>query len=437
MVLGASIAGLAAASVLSRHFDSVVVVDKDIPGETPEPRRGVPQGTQVHGLQPYAAILLDTFLPGVTDTLIAAGAVSIDFGTKMRSFLADGWVPGRPMGRETLSLTRPFLEHHVRAHAEQIDNVTFAWGHRARRLAGSESRVTGVVCEHEGVEHAFDAGLVVDASGRGTRAGAWLRDLGYGELRKSSVFIDVRYVTCNYTRPPDDLSGVIVRHYPHCKLGAALLPVENDQWLLSLSGRFGVYARKDHEGFMASAAELPIPDVHDMLSGRPATTPVTAYNFAHNQLRHYEAMQRLPSGFVAIGDSALALNPLYGQGMTSALAQAELLGNTLSELLEDGATDAATVSAEFIPRQAEFLAEPWRRALLGDTIFSEAHGDLPGNLDEIRARDAALAAVAAEDREVAKLLAQVTQFAAPAAELARPEIVRRVDEKLAGNVVAD
>ena len=126
MVLGASIAGLAAASVLSRHFDSVVVVDKDIPGETPEPRGGVPQGTHVHGLQPHAATLLDRFLPGVTDTLIAAGAVSIDFGAKMRSFLADGWVPGRPMGRETLSLTRPFLEHHVRAHAEQIDNVTFA-----------------------------------------------------------------------------------------------------------------------------------------------------------------------------------------------------------------------------------------------------------------------------------------------------------------------
>ena len=424
-------AGLAAASVLARHFDAVLVVDKDAPAESPQPRRGVPQGTHVHGLQPHALTLLERFLPGVSSSLIDAGAVSIDFGANIRAYMADGWVPNKPAGRQALSLTRPFLEHYIRLHAADIANLDFAWEHRVLKLSGSDAGVTGVVCEKEGTETQIDAALVVDATGRGTRAGSWLEELGFGGLEISSVYIDVRYVTCNYTRPPDDLRGVIVRHYPHCKLGAALLPVENDQWLLSLSGRFGVYARKDPAGFMASAAELPIADVHELLVDRPATTPVTAYNFAHNEVRHYATLPRLPAGFVALGDSVLALNPLYGQGMTASLAQAELLGDTLAGLLDQGAPAPSAIGEAFIPRQAEFVAEPWRRALIGDTIFTEARGDLPADLDAIRARDAALTALAAEDVEVARLVARVTQFATPAAALERADIAERVEAKLA------
>lgn len=430
MVLGASIAGLSAAGALAARFDEVVVVDKDARPESPAPRRGVPQGTHVHGLQPHALTLLNGFFPGVSDTLANAGAVSIDFGENVRAYLADGWVESRSTGRAGLSLTRPFLEFHTAAHAAGVSNIEFAWEHRVRGLAGSDSAVTGVHCDHAGESRLIEADLVVDATGRGTRSAAWLRELGFGELAKSSVYIDVRYVTCNYARPPDDFAGYLVRHYPHHKLGAALLPIENDQWLLSLSGRFGVYARKDHAGFLASAAELPISEVHDLLAGLEPTTAVTAYNFAHNERRHYERLERAPVGFVALGDSVLALNPLYGQGMTSAAAQAELLGRTVGELAAEG-VDAPAVSEAFIARQAAFVDEPWHRAQLGDTIFAEAHGDLPDNLEALRTRDRALAQLAGQDREVGRILAQVTQFAAPASDLARPDIVARVDEIVA------
>ena len=139
----------------------------------------------------------------------------------------------------------------------------------------------------------------MDATGRGTRTAAWLTDLGFGTLTKSTVYIDVLYMTCNYQRPADDFSGYVVRHYSHDKLGAALLPVENEQWFLSLSGRFGVYARKDHEGFMSSGAKLPIPEIHDLLAHRAPITPATAYPFAYNELRHYPA-------------SNVCLSALYG-----------------------------------------------------------------------------------------------------------------------------
>ena len=50
VVLGGGMAGLLAARVLSDSYDCVTVVDRDVLGEAPGPRRGVPQGRHVHVL---------------------------------------------------------------------------------------------------------------------------------------------------------------------------------------------------------------------------------------------------------------------------------------------------------------------------------------------------------------------------------------------------
>ena len=64
VVLGASIAGMLAARVLADHFDTVTVVERDVLGDAPETRRGVPQGRHLHGLLLRGAQALDELFPG-------------------------------------------------------------------------------------------------------------------------------------------------------------------------------------------------------------------------------------------------------------------------------------------------------------------------------------------------------------------------------------
>ena len=57
LILGGSLAGLLAARVLSRHFDKVLIVERDsIIGDAQSrqssPRKGVPQGRHAHALLP-------------------------------------------------------------------------------------------------------------------------------------------------------------------------------------------------------------------------------------------------------------------------------------------------------------------------------------------------------------------------------------------------
>src|SRR5262245_27403938 len=58
VVLGAGVAGLLTARVLSDSFDSVSIVERDTLDANGDPRRGVPQGRQVHVLLPSGKQIL-------------------------------------------------------------------------------------------------------------------------------------------------------------------------------------------------------------------------------------------------------------------------------------------------------------------------------------------------------------------------------------------
>ena len=50
LVIGASMAGLLAARILTGHFERVLVIDRDTLPDGPDVRGGVPQGKHVHAL---------------------------------------------------------------------------------------------------------------------------------------------------------------------------------------------------------------------------------------------------------------------------------------------------------------------------------------------------------------------------------------------------
>jgi NADPH-dependent 2,4-dienoyl-CoA reductase/sulfur reductase-like enzyme len=76
VVIGASVAGLLAASVLCEHCEQVTLYDRDALPAGPRSRRGVPQGRQLHALQARGAQALTELLPGFRDEMVAAGAVT-------------------------------------------------------------------------------------------------------------------------------------------------------------------------------------------------------------------------------------------------------------------------------------------------------------------------------------------------------------------------
>jgi 2-polyprenyl-6-methoxyphenol hydroxylase-like FAD-dependent oxidoreductase len=75
VVLGASMGGLATAGVLAEVYGRVTVVDRDLLPAPGAQRRGVPQGRHAHGLLARGREVLEELFPGLTDELVARGAL--------------------------------------------------------------------------------------------------------------------------------------------------------------------------------------------------------------------------------------------------------------------------------------------------------------------------------------------------------------------------
>src|SRR5258705_8126332 len=124
VVVGAGMGGLAATGAIARHFEQVVVVERDALPAEPADRPGIPQGRHVHGLLVSGQRALDALFPGFEQDIERAGAVPIISGLDIR-WERPGYdpFPRRDLGLRSYALARPALEHALRRRLEGLSNL--------------------------------------------------------------------------------------------------------------------------------------------------------------------------------------------------------------------------------------------------------------------------------------------------------------------------
>jgi len=75
VVIGAGIAGLITARMLSDYYDEVCIIERDELPSEPSNRQGVPQSFHPHRVLPRGGLILEHYFPGYNDELIALGAI--------------------------------------------------------------------------------------------------------------------------------------------------------------------------------------------------------------------------------------------------------------------------------------------------------------------------------------------------------------------------
>ena len=109
VVLGGSLAGLAAAAVLAQRFERVTIVERDGLPETGQQRKGVPQGKHVHVLLPAGLQSLAELFPGIREDLRELGAHVFD-ARALQFNIAGGTLLVEDSDVQSLAATRPLLE---------------------------------------------------------------------------------------------------------------------------------------------------------------------------------------------------------------------------------------------------------------------------------------------------------------------------------------
>ncbi|HEX4210208.1 MAG TPA: hypothetical protein VHY56_07445, partial [Candidatus Binataceae bacterium] len=185
------------------------------------------------------------------------------------------------------------------------------------------------------------------------------------------------------------------------------------------------------DGFFAFARALPTPRLYEFIKDAEQVSDFHQHRFPTSVQRHYERLSAFPEGFVVLGDAICSFNPVYGQGMSSAMLQVQALQNLLNErVTKNEGPPLAKLADAFFPRAADVIATPWILASAFDFAFPQTKGERPPNMGEGAAYFAALDALSVEDPEVHRTLVEVFQLARPLLSLWQEPLFSRVNDRL-------
>jgi pimeloyl-ACP methyl ester carboxylesterase len=424
IVIGGSMAGLLAARVLADRFAQVVIVDRDSFPDDAAFRKGVPQSHHLHVLLARGAQILEELLPGFRTDLAAAGAQPVRWPGDVGLLGAAGWATRRTRSLTLISTRREQLENVVRRHVvsrpsvdvlENRDVIGVLTGHSGTSVAGVRIRSRDDQTEQE-----LEAGLVVDASGRGSQAPAWLEALGCGETRQTVVDSFLGYASRTYARDPTierEWRALFVQMKPADTRGGGLFPIEHDQWHVTIAGIGRDYPPTDEPGFLEFARSLRSTVLYETIRDAEPLSPISGYRRTENQLRHFDELRSWPQGFVVLGDAVCCFNPVYGQGMSVAATEALVLRGWLKD---------PSSTHDFQRHLAKAIANPWLLATGEDFRYPTTEGGRPNAVTRLMHRYLdRINVTSTTDPVVASAFNNVVQMVAQPTLLFHPEVVVR------------
>ena len=421
-------AGLLAARVLADHFEQVILLERD---KFPPPgsnRKGVPQGKHTHVLLERGRQIMEKYLPGLTEDLIQLGANRIADASQDIAWFQSGQFhrPGAS-GISGIGVSRPTLESVVRTHVLSLPNVHCVEKCNVTGLitTADKSRVTGVqriLSEHNNTEETMTADLVVDAGGRGSRSPKWLETLGYRQPQVEEVKIGLGYTSCFYHRERAHMPGhdgiVFLTTPPNKRLGV-MLAQDGNRWVVTLGGYLGDHVPTNYPEFIESAKNLPAPDIYNIIKDTKLLSGPEAYKFTANLWRHYEKLTLFPEGFLVFGDALCSFNPIYGQGMTVAAMESEVLDACLIK-------GEKKIAERFFAKVSKIISPSWDTAVGSDLSFAEVEGHRTPLVRFLNWYISKLHLAAHHDAEVSIAFLKVINMTAPPPSILHPKILWRV-----------
>lgn len=438
IVIGGSIAGLLAARVLADHFERVTVIERDRYPAEPAPREGVPQSRFLHVLLARGQSILETLFPGLTAELIARGAHRINDCRDIAFFSDYGPAKRHISPIETLSATRGLLDWTIRHRLLQQDHLTFLEGHQVTGLIGKPhlSGISGVIAQADGHTHTYLADLVVDASGKSSKAPQWLQKLGYDAPAETFIDAHIGYAHRLYRRPSQSTvdweAALIWATFPHSTRSGILYPVEGDRWIVGIGGAAPNSPPTDEAGYLDFARSLSNPAIYEAIKDAEPLSEILLYRGNENRLRAYERLSPYPEHFIVVGHAACAFNPVYAQGMTMAAIEAQILQKALHQA-SDTRVSAFQWSKHLQQRLSKARLIPWAMATDMDRRLAERGGPLTWYQRLSIWYERQILQLTTRDSDVYYRMTRVTHMITPPNSLVSPSLLGKIGCQILSN----
>lgn len=372
VILGGSVAGGAAALLLSRAGWQVTLVDPEFdrmvsPGDEVTHRPGAPHTVHAHGFGSRAHVELRRRLPDVHQALVEAGAHQVPLSEMVPPALYDG---GRPGDEDVMSLQlRRYTFDRVLATAVTGSTVARV-PHRATGLVldrdGSVPVVRGLQLADGTVAI---ADITIDAGGRRSPVSGWLAAAGIAQPERFDECV-ARYYTRHFQitgpRPPLNIGFADVHAFT-CHVQLMFLG-DGDTAMVAMAAHDEDPVLKVLRRPEAFDALLAANDAFsDWRAALAPTTGVFCLGAFDNRVRSLvEESHPVALGLHQVGDSLAMTNPTRGRGVGMGLMSA---GAMVDVVTACGSPDEQTLAFE--EWRSRVLLTYYRECALTDSIASD------------------------------------------------------------------
>jgi 2-polyprenyl-6-methoxyphenol hydroxylase-like FAD-dependent oxidoreductase len=151
-----------------------------------------------------------------------------------------------------------------------------------------------------------------------------------------------------------------------------IVPLEKNDWVVTLGGIGENYPPSDEEGFMACARSLITPHYAEASQNAERISPIRTFRRMEMRWNHFEKDGGGIDRLLVMGDACWAYNPLYGQGMSIGVSCARILRDLLDK---DPSLDG--LDRRYYPPAKKFAYPAWESTALQDMRWPQTVGKRP------------------------------------------------------------
>jgi 2-polyprenyl-6-methoxyphenol hydroxylase-like FAD-dependent oxidoreductase len=309
VIVGGSLAGCTAATLLGRAGARVALVEKQ-----PDPKAFKRMCS--HFIQASAVPTLERL--GWLEPIEAAGGIH----TRVQAWTRWGWIKPPPPGNVCVNLRREVLDPLLKEMTAQEPGVELMLGRTATRVLREGETVRGIVVrDTAGEETELRASLTVGADGRDSQV-AELASLPDKKTPHG------RFAYGGYFEGPPTAIAPDASFWMLDPQWAAAFPTDSDLTFYAVMGT------KDRlPEFKADPEEAVVKFVSNL----PEAPPIAQSKLVGSMLGKIDMTNRrrgpVAPGLAMIGDAALAVDPLFGIGCGWALQSGEWLADSVAPAL--------------------------------------------------------------------------------------------------------